>query len=204
MGKAARNKRNGKSAKAARPFMREGRDLAAEGSFAAGGEITRFHEVNKFLLDMLTNGDEIWTDLDRFGKADMSKPVDFELAVNSLLDDPKVASFRTQSGHTMRGYINGRIAEKSLDAEYIPALIIVEFYARVLINALHQVHEAFGDALGATEFDQVLSAVGNHMRVLAAQFPELDFAEIERTASQKARWRATGVLLKEVAFPEAA
>ncbi|MEV8265188.1 hypothetical protein AB0P00_13655 [Microbacterium sp. NPDC077057] len=204
MGKAARNKKNSKNKKTVRSFVREGRDPAAEGSFAAGGEVTRFHEVNKFLLDMLTSGDEFWVDLDRLGRVDRPTPPDFDLAVNSLLDHPKVATFRTDGGHTMRGYINGRMAEQSLDAEYIPALIIVEFHARALINALYQVHAAFGHRLNASEFDQVSNGISSYMRQLAAPFPELDFAEIERVAVQKARWRGADVLLHTVVFPKAA
>ncbi|MGW9021126.1 hypothetical protein ACWGOE_06545 [Leucobacter chromiiresistens] len=204
MGKAARNKKNSKHKKTTRRFMLESRDPAAEGSFAAGGEINRIHEVNRFLLDMLTTGDEIWADLDLIGGVNRLTPREFDLAVDSLLHDPKIATFRTEGGHTMRGYIAGRIAEGSLDAEYIPALIIVEFHARALINALYQVHEAFGYSLGASEFNQVSNAVGSYMGALAAQFPDLNFAEIERAAEEKARWRAADVLLHAVAFPSAA
>lgn len=204
MGKAARNKKNRKITPAAPRIKRVSVDPAPEGSFAAGGRITRIYEVNKFHIDTMTNGDEAWAELSSFGAVTSLSTSDYEAEVEALLRHPKISEFRTEGGHPMRGYIAGRKVEGSLTEEFVPALILVEFQARALINAVHAFHRQTGQLVDLQVFDQINSVVASSLRQLATPFTGLNVSEIEKTASLKARWRGVDVVRHEVAFPPAA
>jgi hypothetical protein len=202
MGKAARNKRDRQHTSKAPSASMSPRDPSYPGTFAATGVPSRAHPKNLFFIYKQSDDDSYWMDLARVGEV---RPTEASgQLIEDLLDHPLVASFRTESGCTMRQYIHGRRIEDSLDGKYAPALILLEFHSRALINGLFSVHKQVGGALDASIFDQVRSAVRARIAELVSPFPELDFREIEESAIQKARLCAKDVLLDEVAFRAAA
>ena len=198
MGKAARNKKNRNHKKlknAIPPFVRVPRDPGPVGTFVETDSPTRPHMKNEFFVHGFSGAAEMWHPLGGIGAVKDDADAGHRMIL--MLAHPLMQTYRTGTGLNMAQYLERRVDEGSLDDEFLPALTLLEFASRAMINAYYSAHRQMG-MLGLEAFDQIWMAVLGRLAPLFEIFPELNFNEIGVVAVMKARLTAEEIFGPDV------